>query len=137
MSPTYLSKSRPCGFAKSVFVQPSSAALLFIASTNAAWAALSAPPSEPPTASAIAIAASFPDEVRSAFSASSSVSTSPSLSAADDSPIVAASLLTVIFVSSEAFSSATMAVMILVTDAICVCVSASRSKYTVPSSSTT
>ena len=69
--------------------------------------------------------------------ASSIESTSPSLSDAEDSPMEAASALTVTRSVSWEFSKATIAVIILVTEAICVCLSGSRSKYTVPLPSTT
>ncbi len=89
-----------------------------------------------PTHSAIAMAASFPDGTIRPLSASSRLKTSPVLSPALDSPTVAAFELTTISVSVEACSRAMMAVIIFVTDAICTGVSALRSKYTVPFSST-
>ena len=59
----------------------------------------------------------------------------PSLSPVVDSPMLAAFLETVKTSSRLAFSSATMAVIVLVSDAIAECVSAERDHKTLPSAS--
>ena len=71
-------------------------------------------------------------------SAASRVSVSPAHRLADDSPTCAASWLTVTVLSrGTPESSATMAVMILVMEAMCDRSRAPREKSTVPSSSMT
>lgn len=135
------SKSRPCGFAKNEFSSPSSAAFAFMASTNAASQAYASPPDpfcasiRAPAAWAMADAASLPEAVSSAFSASSKVIESPCASPALDSPTLAASGVTSIIVDASSQSAATIAVMIFVSEAICAASSPLRPNHSVPSSS--
>ena len=84
----------------------------------------------------MAMPASLPEGTMSAYRAVSSDMVSPSKSPALDSPTVAASLSTVTVRSRGAFSSATTAVMIFVSDAIFTSAFTSREKYTVPSDPT-
>ena len=124
-SPANSPSSKPCGFSNTVSVQPSSAAFAFMEATNAS--------SLPPIVSAMATAASLPDGTSSALSATSSGMASPSCNPADDSPTAAAAAETVTVESSDTApeataSSATMAVMTFVMEAICVGLVALRSK---------
>ena len=76
----------------------------------------------------MATPASLPEGTMSPTSASLKVILSPVLSDAVDSPVAAARSLTTTGISSGAASKATVAVTILVMDAICACSSAERSK---------
>ena len=130
--------SRPWGFENSVLVMPSSAALAFMAATKASLGSCPSAARVAPTVSAMAMAASLPEGTMRPVSAACSDSLSPTASSADDSPTVPAASLTVTVVSRGIPESrATMAVITLVMEAMWVCVSASREKYTVPSAPTT
>ena len=67
----------------------------------------------------MAVAASLPEQIIMALSADSRFMESPAWSIAEDSPMEAAFLLTVMVVFCRSpYSSATTAVMVLVTEAI-------------------
>ena len=126
ISPAHSSKSRPCGFLKSVPVQPSFLARSFMAFTNVASASLVLGSIFLPTYSASTMAASLPEGIIRPRSACSTVSSSPSSKPAVELPTVAAALLTVTFSSILQFSTVRIAVMTLVIEAILTCSSASR-----------
>ncbi len=88
-----------------------------------------------PAAWATALAASLPEAVSTALSASSNVISSPARSPALDSPTPAASGVTVTGASASRCSEATMAVMIFVSEAIWARSPAARPNHRVPSSS--
>ena len=126
--PAQASKSKPWGFSNTVSVQPSSFAFSFMASMNTAYGSSLVGSICAPAVVAIAVAASLPLMTMSPVSASSMVSVSPSKRPRLDSPTVAAAWSTVTVSERSQCSSATRAVMTLVTEAILMGSSASRSK---------